>query len=262
MKELGNEYFRGGTKMKSVELGQTGLSVSPLGIGTGTNGWSGRSDQTDLGFQQVVRLLRYAYAHGITFWDTADMYGSHAHVAAAMKGIDRASVVIGTKTVARSHPEAERDVHRFLRELETDVLDIVLLHGVTDAHWPDRCAGAMEALSRAREQGLVRAVGVSVHSLDALRTAVASPWVQVVQVRLNYKGVLMDGAPEEVLPLLKQIHASGKGIYAMKVLGRGALGNEASQALRYVLDLPDVAAAVVGMMSKEEVRKNVACVNV
>ena len=246
--------------MKSVELGQTGLFVSELGIGTGTAGWDGRSDQTNLGFQPLVRLLRYAYQQGISFWDTADMYGSHAHVAAAMKGIDRDSVVIGTKTVARSRSEAERAVRRFLRELETDALDIVLLHGITEGDWPERCAGAMEALSRERERGLVRAVGVSVHSLEALRAAADSPWVEVVQVRLNYDGMLMDGAHDEVLPLLEELHASGKGIYAMKVLGRGALGAEAPRALRYVLDLPEVDAAVVGMMNETEVRKNVGCV--
>jgi aryl-alcohol dehydrogenase-like predicted oxidoreductase len=248
--------------MKSVELGQTGLFVSELGIGTGTTGWDGRSNQTDLGFEPLVRLLRYAYQQGITFFDTAGMYGSHAHVATAMKGIDRASVVIGTKTVAHSRSEAEQDVRKFLRELETDVLDMVLLHGVTEGDWPERCAGAMEALSRAKEQGLVRTVGVSVHSLDALRAAADSLWVEVVQVRLNYDGMLMDGTHDEVLPLLKAVHASGKGVYAMKVLGRGALGEETCRALRYVLDMPEVDAAVVGMMNEEEVHRNVECVGV
>ncbi|MFH1007507.1 MAG: aldo/keto reductase [Candidatus Latescibacterota bacterium] len=243
--------------MKQVQLGQTGLFVSELGIGTGTNGWDGCSNQTQMGFERLVRLLRYAYGHGITFWDTADMYGSHAHVAAAMKGIDRASVVIGTKTVAHSQSEAELALHRFCQELETDVLDIVLLHGLTEGNWPECYAGAMETLSRAREQGLVRAVGVSVHGLLALRAAVASPWVEVVQVRLNCDGMLMDGTHEEVLPLVKQLRASGKGVYAMKVLGRGALGDQAHRALRYVLDLPEVDAAVVGMMTEAEVRDNV-----
>lgn len=247
--------------MDPVELGRTGLSVSPLGIGTGTNGWAGRSDQTGLGFQRLVRLLRYAYDQGITFWDSADAYGSHWHVAEAMKGLDRASVVIVTKMLARSYADAERDIQRFLRELRTELLDVVLLHGVMDGRWPERYTGAMEALSRAKDQGLVRAVGVSVHSLNALRTAAASPWVNVALVRLNYDGMHMDAAPEEVLPLLKEMHASGKGIYAMKVLGRGALAHEAHRALRYVLDLPDVDAATLGMMSEQEVRENVGWVD-
>lgn len=244
--------------MNAVELGRTGLSVSPLAIGTGTNGWGGRSDQTGLGFQRLARLLRYAYDQGITFWDSADGYGSHPHVAAALQGIDRASVVIATKMGVHSYPDAERDVQRFLRELQTDVLDIVLLHCMTDVRWPERYAGAMDALDYAKERGLVRAVGVSVHSLDALRTAAASPWVDVVLVRVNYKGVHMDAAPEEVLPLLKEMHASGKGIYAMKVLGRGALAHEARRALRYVLDLPEVDVASIGMMSEQQVREHVA----
>ena len=246
--------------MERIELGRTGILVSPLAIGTGTNGWSGRSDQTDLGFQQLVRLLRVAYDQGITFWDTADAYGSHPHVAAAMKGIDRASVVIATKMLARSRADAERDVRRFLRELQTEVLDIVLLHCITDAHWPECRAGAMEALDRAKERGLVRAVGISVHSLGALRAAAASPWVDVVLVRLNTKGVRMDATPEEVLPLLKEMHASGKGIYAMKVLGLGTLSDEGPRALRVVLDLPEVDAAVVGMMSEQQVREAVSWV--
>jgi len=247
-------------KMEPVELGRTGIWVSPLAIGTGTNGWAGRSDQTDLGFERLVRLLRYAYEQGITFWDSADAYGSHPHVAAAMKGIDRGSVVIATKMLARSYSDAERDVERFLRELQTEMLDIVLLHCITDEHWPKRRAGAMEALSRAKERGLVRAVGISVHSLGALRSAAASPWVDVVLVRLNTKGVRMDAAPEEVLPLLKEMHASGKGVYAMKVLGLGTLAHKGSRALRYVLDLPEVDAAVVGMTSEQEVRENISWV--
>ena len=87
--------------MEHIDFGHTGLKVSRLSIGTGTNGWSGRSEQTALGLDGLANLLRLAYDHGVNFWDAADEYGSHPHVARALQGIPRDAVVIATKTVAR-----------------------------------------------------------------------------------------------------------------------------------------------------------------
>ena len=78
--------------MQRVTLGRTGIVVSRLCIGTGTSGWGGSSNQTRLGFDRLVRLLCYAYDRGITFWDTADQYGSHGHVREALQTVSRANV--------------------------------------------------------------------------------------------------------------------------------------------------------------------------
>ena len=128
--------------MEYVDFGCTGLKVSRLSFGTGTHGWGGRSEQTALGVDGLADLLRLAYDCGVNFWEAADGYGSHPHVAKALQGIPRENVVVATKTTSRSAGAVTRDVERFLRELNTDVLDIVLLHYLTERDWPRSYAGA------------------------------------------------------------------------------------------------------------------------
>ena len=246
--------------MERVDFGHTGLKVSRLSIGTGTRGWSGRSEQTDLGLDGLANLLRLAYDHGVNFWDSADEYGSHPHVARALQGIPRDAVVIATKTVARSAQAATRDVERFLRELGTDVLDVLLLHFMTQPDWPRRYSGAMEALSRAKEQGKVRAVGVSCHGYRSLCAAAETDWAEVVLVRINHAGVNMDASPPEITPVIERMYASGKAVYAMKVLGCGELAQDPRAAIRYVLQLGTVHALTIGTSSREQLLENLRLV--
>lgn len=147
-----------------VTLGNTGIRVSRLCIGTGTSGWGGNSNQTRLGFDRLVDLLCYAYDRGVTFWDLADQYGSHPHAAAAMRRVGRENVLVTTKTVSRTPAEIHQDLDRFRRELDTDTLDIVLLHCLTDPEWVDKLGSVMEAMTKAKERGILRAVGVSCHN--------------------------------------------------------------------------------------------------
>ncbi len=242
--------------MEYVDFGATGLRVSRLGIGTGTHGWAHHSEQTALGIEGLANLLVKGYELGINLWDAADQYGSHPHVAAALKRVPRDKVVIVSKTTAKRGGQAARDVDRFLRELETDVIDVVLLHSMRNGNWPNAYHGAMEALSRAKEQGKVRAVGFSCHGLDALRTAIDEPWAEVVLVRINHAGVNMDGAVSEVMPLIDRLHAAGKAVYAMKVLGCGRLTHDVRRAFEYVLGLGTVHALTIGTSSLDELTMN------
>jgi aryl-alcohol dehydrogenase-like predicted oxidoreductase len=249
--------------MEYASFGQTGLRVSRLAIGTGTDGFGGRSEQTALGIEGLANLLREAYDHGVSFWDAADGYGSHPHVARALQDVPRDKVVLATKTMSRNRQRVTRDVERFLRELGTDTIDIVLMHFITEARWPQRFAGAMEALSHAKEQGKVRAVGVSCHDLGALRAAATSDWVDVVLARINYAGVNMDASPGEVVPVIEQMYTSGKAVYGMKVLGRGQLARsreDTRKAIEYVLGLGTVHAMTIGTTRLEHLRQNLALV--
>jgi aryl-alcohol dehydrogenase-like predicted oxidoreductase len=243
--------------MDYVKFGNTGLSVSRLAFGTGTQGIGGRSEQSDLGIDKLAGLLRLAYDHGVTFWDVADAYGSHPHVARALQDVPRDKVVIATKTMSRRAEQVSRDVERFLRELGTDVLDVVLLHFMTQADWPRRYAGAMEALSRAKEQGKVRAVGVSCHGLGPLRAAAETDWAEVVLARINMAGVDMGASPAEMVPVIEQLYASGKAVYGMKVLGRGRLAGKARAAIQYVLQLGIVHSITIGISGRAQLLENV-----
>jgi aryl-alcohol dehydrogenase-like predicted oxidoreductase len=246
--------------MEYTDLGSTGLRVSRLGIGTGTSGWGGRSEQTGLGVEGLANLLRQAYDRGVNFWDSADGYGSHPHLARALQDVPRDKVVIATKTTSRDGKEVTRDVERFLRELGTDVVDIVLLHFITQPRWTKRFTSAMEALSRAKEAGKVRAVGVSCHDFGAFRAAASSDWVEVVLARINYAGVNMDAEPARVVPVIEQMYAAGKGVYGMKVLGRGQLAQDARRAIQYVLDLGTVHALNIGTTRLAHLDQNVKLV--
>jgi aryl-alcohol dehydrogenase-like predicted oxidoreductase len=243
--------------VETVDFGNTGLRVSRLAIGTGTHGWSHRSDQTALGLEGLANLLHAAYDHGVTFWDAADGYGSHAHLARALQGLPREEIVITTKTTSRSRKEIEADLERFCEELDTPVLDIVLLHCMTGPDWPQRYAGAMEALSWAKAEGRVRAVGISSHALGALEAAAQSDWVDVVLARINYAGTNMDGRPEQVAPLLAELGRAGTAVYGMKVLGCGELVSERRRAIQYVFGLGSVQAVTIGVTSTEQLVENV-----
>jgi aryl-alcohol dehydrogenase-like predicted oxidoreductase len=246
-----------------IDFGQTGLKVSRLAIGTGTNGFGGRSEQTALGVEGLANLLREAYDHGVTFWDAADGYGSHQHLARALQGVPRDKVVVATKTTSRNGQQVTQDVERYLRELGTDVIDVVLLHFITEARWTRRFSGAMDALSRAKQQGKVRAVGVSCHNFGAFRAAAESDWVDVVLARINHAGVSMDASPDRVVPVIERMYASGRAVYGMKVLGRGQLARSAAdvrKAIQYVLGLGTVHAITIGTTRHEHLHQNLALV--
>jgi 1-deoxyxylulose-5-phosphate synthase len=229
-----------------VRLGSTDIDVSRYCIGTGTHGWSGKSDQTQRGDGWLADVLVRGVELGVNFWDLADEYGSHAEGRRALESVDREAIVITTKTTCTDGPECAAAIQRFLDELGTDYLDIVLLHCQAAADWPARSAGAMEALTAAKEAGQIRAVGMSSHGLDALKTAAEHPWVDVILARLNYAGVHMDGTPAEVLPLIHRALDAGKGIIGMKVLGCGDLVEDPRKAITWAFASGRVHALTIG----------------
>lgn len=236
-----------------VTLGTTGIKVSRLAVGTGTNGYNHRSDQTDrLGVKGLADLLRAAYDRGINFWDSADQYGTHPHMKEALRHVPREKVVILTKTHATTREEMRADLDRFRREIGTDYIDIILLHMMTRSDWPEEKSEAMEVLSRAREDGVIRAHGVSCHTLRALEAAAASEWVQVDFARINPAGVIMDADVPTVSGVLRRMHAAGKGVVGMKIFGAGRLVHRKDECLRYVLGLDFVDAFTIGLESRGE----------
>jgi aryl-alcohol dehydrogenase-like predicted oxidoreductase len=247
--------------MERVILGRTGIEVPPLAIGTGSNGGSGKSDQTRLGHEELVNLLEYAYDQGVTWIDSADQYGSHPHVADFLRRVPRERVVITTKTTARTAEAAEADIERFRKELGVDQLDFLLLHCLFDPEWPTPYAPVMEVMTRAKERGHVRALGVSCHNFGAFERASREEWVEVVLARINHSNLHMDATWEEVSEVLRRMHAAGKGVYGMKVLGCGDLRDDPRRALEFVFGLGCVDAVTLGMVSREQVDQNVALVS-
>jgi len=239
-----------------VKLGPMKVEMSRLAMGTGTNGSGGSSNQTKkLGVAGISDLFKAGYDNGITFWDSADQYGSHPHLRAALKsGVPRDKVTILTKTHASTESEMKADLDRFRKELNTDYFDIVLLHCMLDGNWTEKKKGAMNVLSEAREKGIIKTHGVSCHTLEALKTAAATDWVQVDLARINPAGIAMDAPPEVVVPILRDMKAKGKGIIGMKIFGAGRLRNRADECLQFALGLDCVDVFTIGTESRAELQ--------
>jgi 1-deoxyxylulose-5-phosphate synthase len=236
----------------TVTIGKTGIKTSRLAMGTGTVGSGHHSHQTALGIDGLSALLLNGYDHGLTFFDAADAYGSHPHVAEALKHIPRDKVTVLTKTWARDPETARADIDRFRKELGTDYLDICLMHCLTEGDWTQRYRGVMDVFSEAKEKGIIRAHGCSCHSIEALRAAAKSPWVDVDLVRMNSVGAHMDADPETVTGVVREMKATGKGIIGMKILGQGEMRTRQDEALKFALSLGLLDAFTIGAESKAE----------
>jgi 1-deoxyxylulose-5-phosphate synthase len=236
----------------TVTLGKTGIQTSRLVMGTGTVGVGHHSNQSALGIQGLSDLLLNGYDHGLRFFDAADSYGTHPHVAEALKHVDRTKVTVLTKSWARDPQSMRADIDRFRRELGTDHIDVFLMHCLTEGDWTERYKGVMDVLSEAKEKGIIRAHGCSCHSIEALRAAAKSPWVEVDLARVNPIGSHMDADPETVVSVLREMKAAGKGIVGMKILGQGDLSKRQDEALRYALSLGVLDAFTIGAESRAQ----------
>src|SRR4029077_7618486 len=240
------------TAADTVVLGKTGIKTSRLAMGTGTVGTGHHSHQTALGVKGLSDLLRNGYDKGLRFFDAADSYGSHPHVAEALKHIPRDKVTVLTKTWARDAAGTRADLDRFRKELGIDYIDVCLMHCLTEGDWTEKFKGTMDVLSEAKEKGIIRAHGCSCHSIEALRTATKSPWAEVHLVRINPIGAYMDAKPDEVVSVIREMKAAGKGGVGLKILVAGDMRNRQDEAIKYALSLGLLDAFTIGAENKTE----------
>lgn len=235
-----------------VAIGSTGIKTSRLAMGTGTVGVGHHSHQTALGIDGLSKLLLNGYDNGLRFFDCADSYGSHPHAAEALKHVPRDKVTVLTKTFNRDPAAVRADIDRFRKELGTDYIDICLMHCVTEGDWTERYRDVMDVLEDAKQKGAIRAHGCSCHSIEALRAAAKSPWVEVDLVRINPIGSYMDADPNTVMSVIREMKAAGKGIVGMKILGQGDMRARQDEALKFALSLDLLDAFTIGAESKAE----------
>lgn len=245
-----------------VPLGRC-LKACRLGIGFGVRSSNRQSELTRKGADHFHRVVQHAYDQGVRLFDQADLYGSHQLVAKALAGKPRESYVISSKLWFHPHGLPQNDlgdadtmVERFLREMQTDYIDLVQIHCMTSRTWTTEMRKQMDLLEGLKAKGTVRAHGVSCHSIPALEAAAEEPWVDVVHARINPYGTKMDGPADEVVPVLRKIHDAGKGVIGMKIIGEGAFRNSEEQiekSLRFALGLGCVDAMVVGFEEPHEI---------
>ncbi len=253
-----------GNPLEKVKLGNSGLQTTMLGFGTGVHAGNREAFLTRQNSEKSIALLRHAYDRGFRNYDCADTYGTHGLLAEAMKKMNRDELTLTSKIWFRKggipeqeRPDADIVVERLRKELKTDVIDLVQIHCMTDENWTETMAGQMDILENLKAKGIIRAHGVSVHSLDAMKDAVKNPWVDVIHVRINPYGIAMDKPnPEEVVKVIHKLKEAGKGIIGMKLVGNGKLKGDSEKidnSIRFVFGLQSVDMAIVGFESTEEV---------
>jgi predicted aldo/keto reductase-like oxidoreductase len=258
------------TAVDQVTLGKTGLKLSRLGFGTGSN--NGR-EQTDLGREGFTNLIHYAYDQGITYIDTAESYRTFGWISDAVKGLPREKLFIQSKMDGK--PEdvlAVIDHHR--KVLNTDYIDSLLVHCMTRGAWTDEWKRITDAYNEAQEKKWIRAKGVSCHSLPALRAAAASDWTEVHLVRVNPQGIYTDGevadwsstTQHEISPVMQEIktmHEKGHGVIGMKICGAGTFASAADRekSIRYAMACKDIDAIVIGFTSQQQIDEAIERMN-
>ena len=248
-------------KIDMVNLGNTGLKVPRLALGTGSKGWKHTSNQKELGEEKFVQLAQHAYDRGIRFFETADMYGTHELVGKALKNVPRENVTVLSKIMVYQHqdwytPESfQKSIDRFRKEMGTDYIDILLLHCMVNSEWPDEYKRYMDAYSEAKQKGIIKKVGLSCHDIGALKVAAESPWADVVQARINNNGARMDGSPADIMKVLQKAKENGKGVIGMKIFGCGELvtDEQRQQSLNSVMKSKNVDCMTIGFESIEQI---------
>lgn len=255
-----------GTKRSAtdwVTLGKSNVKVTRLAFGTGTHG--GRV-QRELGQEEFTRLVRHAYDRGIRFFETAESYrGMPEMLAIALKGIPRDSYKLMTKysTPATGAPAPKID--QFRKQLDTEYIDILLLHCLRPPTWATDYAELQDGLSEARTRKIILAQGASVHGLPALRTFPGNQWLQIAMIRMNHNGTKMDtpetrdvaeaGNVDEVVAHTKKVHAQGMGVISMKLCGEGRFtsAEDRDAAMKFAMGLGCVDAVTIGFKSTAEI---------
>lgn len=259
------------TATDQVTLGNTGIKLSRLGMGTGS---ASGTVQRDLGQEGFNSLIKYAYDQGITYFDCAQNYRTFDWLGGAIKGLPREKLFIQSKIWGQ--PEdilGAIDHHR--KVYDTDYVDSMLVHCMVKHDWTDQWKRIMDGYDEAKSKGWIRGKGVSCHSLPALRAAAASPWVEIHLVRINPQGRRMDG-PEEVVwpnpdpghevePVVKTIHelrAKGRGIIGMKIIGNGEFvkAEDREKSVRFAMSQP-LDAVVIGFKSRAEIDEAIQRIN-
>lgn len=252
------------SSIDTVDLGKTGLKVTRLAMGMGTNGWNHQSNQTRVGLEKFKMIVHAGYDRGIRFLDTADTYGSHPFAKEALKLMPREQMTVMSKIWTENldwHPlqPVDQTIERILKELGTDYLDIVLLHCMTRANWTDEKKRFMDGLSEAKSRGLIKKVGFSAHDFGALESGVNHEWPDIVLARINNKQIKMDGTPEKIMSLLDIAGSKGKGVIGMKIYGCGGLVMEEQRmaSMKFVVNSNKVHAMTIGFEDATQVHDTV-----
>ena len=253
-----------------VTLGKSGVKVTRLAFGTGT--FSGRV-QRQLGQDDFTKLVRYAYDHGIRFFETAESYGEmHQMLGVALKGIPRDSYRLMTKVTTHDGVDPQEKIDELRKLANTDYFDIALLHWQHTPTWPTDTVRWQDGLLEAQSKHAIVGHGASVHGLPALRRFPDNKWLDIAMIRMNHKGSHMDaenyntsgpGNVTEVVEHVKQVRQAGMGVISMKLVGEGSFTNREDRkaAMRFAFKHAGVNCVTVGYKNTAEIDEAIENLN-
>ena len=245
-----------------VTLGNSGLQVTRLAFGTGSN--NGHI-QYALGQAQFTKLVRYAYERGIRFFETAEAYMTPGMLGEALKGLPRDSYQLMSKVETyRPGGDPRQRFDEMRKTHQTDYFDIMLLHWQHTPNWVEESKRWQEGIEEAQEKKIILKRGASVHGLPALRQVPSFPWLQVAMIRMNHNGTRMDGAvPDddnpgdvsEVVQHVKQVKQQGMGVISMKLVGDGKFTRHEDRvaAMNFAFRNAGIDCATIGFKSTQEI---------
>jgi aryl-alcohol dehydrogenase-like predicted oxidoreductase len=245
-----------------VTLGKSGMQVTRLAFGTGSNnGYV----QASLGQQEFTRLVHYAYDRGIRFFETAESYVTPAMLGEALKSFPRDSYQLMTKVTTDEGVDPHKRFDEMRRTSQTEYFDIMLLHWQHTADWVAETSRWQEGVLEAQSKKTIRVRGASVHGLPALRQMPGNKWLEVAMIRMNHNGTRMDGPtyednnnPDhvgEVVDHVHQVKKEGMGVISMKLCGNGAFTRHEDRqaAMRFAFKNAGIDCATVGFKSTQEI---------
>jgi aryl-alcohol dehydrogenase-like predicted oxidoreductase len=259
-----------GTATDWVTLGKSNVKVTRLAFGTGT--MSGRV-QRELGQDEFNRLVRYAYDHGIRFFETAESYGDmHRMLGIALKGIPRDSYKLMSKVTTKPGVDPQEKFDELRKLANTEYFDIMLLHWQHTATWPEDSAKWQDGILQAQSKKIVVSRGASVHGLPALRHVPSNKFLEVAMIRMNHKGTAMDaedyntrgpGDVNEVVSHVEQSRKNGLGVISMKLVGEGRFTTREDRqaAMKYAFKNAGVDCVTVGYKNTAEIDEAIENLN-
>ncbi|MGD0731687.1 MAG: aldo/keto reductase [Terracidiphilus sp.] len=245
-----------------VTLGKSGLQVTRLAFGTGSNNGE---IQAALGQKEFSRLIHYAYDRGIRFFETAEAYLTPAMLGEALKPFPRDSYQLMTKVTTDEGADPKKRFDEMRRTSNTEYFDIMLLHWQHTPTWVAETGRWQDGILEAQAQNIIRVRGASVHGLPALRQMPGNPWLEVAMIRMNHNGTRMDGPIDgdyiypdcvsEVVDHVKQVKRQGMGVISMKLVGNSAFTRHEDRqtAMRFAFAHAGVDCAAVGFKSTPEI---------
>jgi len=254
-----------------VTLGKSGMKVTRLAFGTGSN--NGHV-QAELGQQEFTRLIHYAYDRGIRFFETAESYATPAMLGVALKGIPRESYQLMNKVTTDEGVDPRQRFDEMRSLMQTEYFDIMLLHWQHNPDWLARTGRWQDGILEAQSKRTIRMRGASVHGLPALRQMPGNQWLEVAMIRMNHNGTRMDGPDyrddnnpanrDEVVEHVKQVKRDGMGVISMKLVGDGTFTRHEDRqaAMRFAFNNAGVDCVTVGFKSTREIDEAIDNLNI